>query len=675
MLAAALGMAAWAAWSGGQVAIAEGATAPPEALLVRPGWALRAAVDAMERSEAERARALLAEVSRRHPLVADHADLLHARLLLGEGDAEAAAAHARAATTRHAGSPLLPRLHAVLGDTLHAAGDASGARAAWEAALAGTREGDARAELLAALAASREKAGADEAAAQAWLEIWREHPLAAPADRAEARLRALEDRLGRPLRSGPDWKARGDVLRARGRNELAVPVYEAALTRDLAPRTRRATLRARAHGLFALRRYEEAIPALEALAPDPDAAVSRARAVARAGDVPRAIEDLLAVADGRWGRSSVYARYLAALLLEDEDDLARARVHFEKVAGERAHARYANPSLWSLGWTAWRSGRWEEARERMAELAERERASPIRRLRPLYWGARAAEKLGDAEAAAATWRAMAAEYPFTYYGWLARQRLAEAPPEAEPPHLEAGPRRVPAEALARARILLEAGLAEEAALELDRTAGRARSLRDRLEVARLLAGAGRYHRAQRLVVDRYHEDLARGVAPGHEELWWLAWPAAFGEVMAAARPPDAAIDRAVVSAVMREESGYRPEVTSPAGARGLLQIMPDTGRRLAAELGLGGFEPADLYLPRTNIRLGTFYLDQLMRQFDGRLVAAVASYNAGPHNVARWLVERPGLEDDEWVEAVPYSQTRSYVKRVMRSIHAYRMLH
>jgi len=234
---------------------------------------------------------------------------------------------------------------------------------------------------------------------------------------------------------------------------------------------------------------------------------------------------------------------------------------------------------------------------------------------------------------------------------------------------------VPAEALARARILLEAGLAEEAALELDRTAGRARSLRDRLEVARLLAGAGRYHRAQRLVVDRYHEDLARGVAPGHEELWWLAWPAAFGEVLAAARPPDAAIDRAVVSAVMREESGYRPEVTSPAGARGLLQIMPDTGRRLAAELGLGGFEPADLYLPRTNIRLGTFYLDQLMRQFDGRLVAAVASYNAGPHNVARWLVERPGLEDDEWVEAVPYSQTRSYVKRVMRSIHAYRMLH
>jgi soluble lytic murein transglycosylase len=403
--------------------------------------------------------------------------------------------------------------------------------------------------------------------------------------------------------------------------------------------------------------------------------VWRARAIARAGDVPRAIEALEAVADGRWGRTSVYARYLAALLLEDEDDLAAARRQFDRVARADGHPRYANPSLWYLGWTAWRAGDAAEARARFAELAARERANPIGRLRAVYWQARAAARLGDDEAAQAGYREVLGTYPLTYYGWLATHRLVGDVPPSRPAAFEPGPRAVKPAELARARILLEAGLRDEAAFELRLTARRARGLRDRVDVGRLLAEAGAYHHAQRLVVDRYYEDLARGVAPGHEPLWWLAWPIAFGPLVEALHPSDASIDPEVVSAVMREESGYRPDVTSPAGARGLLQIMPETGRRLAVELGLEGFDPYHLYRPRTNIRLGAFYLDQLTRRFDGRLVASVASYNAGPNAVARWIAEQPGLEDDEWTEAIPYSQTRGYVKRVMRSVHVYRALY
>ena len=76
-----------------------------------------------------------------------------------------------------------------------------------------------------------------------------------------------------------------------------------------------------------------------------------------------------------------------------------------------------------------------------------------------------------------------------------------------------------------------------------------------------------------------------------------------------------------------------------------------------------------------NIQLGSFYLQQLAHRFDGRMEAAIASYNAGPKAAARWTEEHPGLADDEWVEAVPYSQTRSYVKRVLRSVQAYRELY
>jgi soluble lytic murein transglycosylase len=103
--------------------------------------------------------------------------------------------------------------------------------------------------------------------------------------------------------------------------------------------------------------------------------------------------------------------------------------------------------------------------------------------------------------------------------------------------------------------------------------------------------------------------------------------------------------------------------------------MPDTGRRLAGELGLASFDPDDLFVPATNLELGAYYLSQLLRRFDGRVSAAVASYNAGAAAVSRWVREGDATEDDTWVEAIPYDQTRKYVKRVLRSVHAYRVLY
>jgi soluble lytic murein transglycosylase len=104
-----------------------------------------------------------------------------------------------------------------------------------------------------------------------------------------------------------------------------------------------------------------------------------------------------------------------------------------------------------------------------------------------------------------------------------------------------------------------------------------------------------------------------------------------------------------------------------------MQLMPDTGERLARELGLADYDAARLVDPALNVRLGSLYLDQLARRF-GTLAAAVASYNAGPDAVASWL-GADGAADDEWVEDIPYDQTRAYVKRVLRSVHVYRTLY
>jgi soluble lytic murein transglycosylase len=168
--------------------------------------------------------------------------------------------------------------------------------------------------------------------------------------------------------------------------------------------------------------------------------------------------------------------------------------------------------------------------------------------------------------------------------------------------------------------------------------------------------------------------LVQRPTPGAEARWWLAWPTAYDRnVGRAARAHG--VERALVYAIMREESGYQPDALSVVGARGLTQIMPDTGRRLASDLGAAAFDPAELFVPERNLELGAFYLSRLLARFDGRMSAAIASYNAGPEAVARWLAADPTREDDEWVESIPYDQTRAYVKRVLRSVAVYQALY
>jgi soluble lytic murein transglycosylase len=135
----------------------------------------------------------------------------------------------------------------------------------------------------------------------------------------------------------------------------------------------------------------------------------------------------------------------------------------------------------------------------------------------------------------------------------------------------------------------------------------------------------------------------------------------------------ALVEPGLIYALMREESGYSPTAVSITGARGLLQIMPETGERLARDLALANFTTDDLFAPDVNMQLGSHYLRELLERFGDQKSAAIASYNAGPGAVSRWLDS--SLEDDEWVESIPYEQTRAYVKRVLRSLHVYRVLY
>ena len=132
------------------------------------------------------------------------------------------------------------------------------------------------------------------------------------------------------------------------------------------------------------------------------------------------------------------------------------------------------------------------------------------------------------------------------------------------------------------------------------------------------------------------------------------------------------LDPAWVLAIIRMESAFLPEARSSAGARGLMQLLPETARRIAKAAGVRYAGPATLDDPESNVLLGTAYLRRLLDRVDGHPALASASYNAGPHRVDEWLAESGKREPVLWVDLIPYAETRQYVKRVLEYRIVYR---
>ncbi len=131
------------------------------------------------------------------------------------------------------------------------------------------------------------------------------------------------------------------------------------------------------------------------------------------------------------------------------------------------------------------------------------------------------------------------------------------------------------------------------------------------------------------------------------------------------------VDPGLVLALIREESFFQPDVRSPANAYGLMQLLHGTARQVANGSDLK-VKAKDLYDPEINIRLGLSYLKTLLDRYDGRLYLALAAYNAGPHRVDQWLLDFPEADEEEFIEMIPFTETRTYVKNILRNYFFYR---
>ena len=466
------------------------------------------------------AEASLAD-ARGSKLLDDYVALFEARLLLARGDAKAAAELARQAQDTHAGRPVATAFAELLGESLLASGDETGARGAWQVAFQSTQNPDRRAQLEAQILASHERTGTLAAALQK------------PSDETTvADGTALPPEIRDQIASDPspqELLRRGDSLMERGRSAAAADAYAQALAAGLTGEGARHARLERGHALFRIRRYGEARAEFAKLLPEPEARFWHARALARSGKIPDSIRAFEAIAEAGDERYGAWALYLAGTLLEDRGESSRAMQLYEEVA-RRDQSDRGRDALWRVGWAAYGQGDHARARKVFLEMAERSE-DPLGALRPRYWAARAAAGSGDAATARKEHEALASRYPLSYYGWRSAERLGVRPEIQSARRIRSGSSRVELADVHRVEALLLADLRDFAQEELVPIGARARGLEDRKAVGRLYWLAGDFHRAQRLVVDAYEESLSRGVQGENRVLWQLSWPAAYRSIV------------------------------------------------------------------------------------------------------------------------------------------------
>jgi tetratricopeptide (TPR) repeat protein len=370
--------------------------AASDARASQPGVVMRVALEAQAQGELERAAQLLAELRAREPLIADYADLLRLRMWVAAERWEDAVALGR--SWDHPASPVEAEFRELFGRALAARGDEGAARSQWIAALARTEDGERLAALRLEIARSELRTGNERGAAETFLEIFTRHPLTAADAEASAALDAVDRRLG-PLRQAKQLRRRGDTLFAQRRNDEALAVYDAALAQGGGSEKDAAKIRQkRAHTLFRLRRYPEAVQAFSSYPAGTSDRIEQARAVARAGDVPGAVRDLERIAAGARGSHASQARLLAALLLDGEGQAEQARQHYLELVRNAPRSTAGLTAIWQLGWEAYRAGNHRSAIGYFDKLAPLE-PDEMSRLRARTWRARARETLGETELA------------------------------------------------------------------------------------------------------------------------------------------------------------------------------------------------------------------------------------------------------------------------------------
>jgi soluble lytic murein transglycosylase len=352
-----------------------------------------------------------------------------------------------------------------------------------------------------------------------------------------------------------------------------------------------------------------------------------------------------------------------------------------------ARASYAH---WKAAWLAFRQGRIDEARkgfEDQIALYADSAESP----NALYWRARLAEEDGNPAMARAFYQKLSDRFRNYYYAEFGRQRLKAlpSPPKEDPPHYALLDRVPPLSTagkitatdppddnlrVERARLLSNGGLADMAVRELQVAASQEGGSWAPPEMARVYQDGGRYDRGIEIMKRATPNYFAIDIPDLPRPYWEALFPKAYWPDLRKYSVLNG-LDPYLVASLIRQESEFNAAAISRANAVGLMQLLPKTGKTVAKQVKLKGYSAPQLYTPAVNLELGTRYFKDMVDKYNGQFEYALAAYNAGSDRVGDWLGQGHYRDPQEFVESIPFTETREYVQAILRNANVYRQLY
>jgi soluble lytic murein transglycosylase len=379
---------------------------------------------------------------------------------------------------------------------------------------------------------------------------------------------------------------------------------------------------------------------------------------------------------------------------ESRQDIQGAMETYRELTTRFPATDRADELAWRLGWLQYSQRLFSSAAQDFGAVAERFPQSMFAS-NARFWQAKALEKSGHGPQALPFYEQVARDYPYTYYGLRAqevlraRAGLGQGPvytlPAASNFASPAGRSRPSSAELSlsdaarfhhvRADALLALRFIEDAREEIACLAKRlGEGVPERTLLARTYLQADMPAQAIRILNAALSSVTVNERLALPSEFWTSLFPMLYwAEVQEATR--DSRLDPLLILGVIRQESAFSPRAVSRSDARGLMQLLPSTGREVYQRLGLEAFRDDLLFDPHLNVRLGAQYLGRLTETHRGNLILALAAYNAGPGRVKRWLQELSTADWDEFIERLPLEETRLYVKSVLRNYGVYQRLY
>lgn len=618
--------------------------------------------------------------------LADYVELFLGEAYAGYGDYESALDHLANFGTRYPESLHTHEALIAFANTALNANQPNDAIKSLEANRTPTR-----ADTELALGRAYIKAGQTTKGALVLQHLYYTMPTAVEADAAEAELHKLSST---PVVGLDDRLTRADLLLKGKRYSDAAREYRALI--DEVPADQRSQMLANlAVALMKSGATREAQSWLDQIPPSAAGEVYGQKVyneleIARNAEDEARVESCLAelrqrAPESSWLQEGLFIAANMYMLAHDDD---RAIDDYREIHQRFPNGPRAAYAHWRAAWLDLRQGRNDAALREFREQVELY-PSTTEVTAAMYWEGRLLEEKGDIAGARAWYAKLSDRYRNYYYAIEARDRLraigvqtvsddpvfAKIPP-LSPPDPEALDITPPSDDLRmeKAKLLENAGLIDFAVKELEAVPGAGSGNWASLQVARIYTDNNQPHRALQYLKHVVPSYTAQEIGTLPVAYWRVLFPRPFwSEVQRYAEENN--LDPYLVAALIRQESEFNPGAVSYANAYGLMQLLPKTGRVVAKSVGMKHYNTATLLSPTINIELGTRYFRDMTDQLGGVIEYALAAYNAGSDRVAVWRDTGHYRDVQEFVESIPFYQTRDYVQSIVRNAAIYRRLY